>query len=82
MLEKLEVQQLVEESLTVRRQTRSMPMFEFILEMVLACYVKFSRMDHLRLLNLEPMLAIILRAAQLPPQSPIRATHYTSTATS
>src|ERR1035441_824689 len=46
MLEKLGFQQLVEESLTVKRQTRSMPMFGFILGMVLACYVGFSRLNH------------------------------------
>ena len=36
MLEKLGFQQLIEETLTVKRQTRSMPMFRFILGMVLA----------------------------------------------
>src|ERR1035438_9185497 len=35
MLEKLGFQQLVEETLTVKRQTRSMPMYGFILGMVL-----------------------------------------------
>ena len=47
MLEKLGFQQLVEETLTVKRQTRSMPMYGFILGMVLACYVGFSRLNHL-----------------------------------
>jgi hypothetical protein len=39
MLEKLGFQQLVEETLTVKRQTRSMPMYGFILGMpvALAC---------------------------------------------
>jgi hypothetical protein len=36
--------------------------------MVLACYVGFSRLNHLRFLKLEPMLTGILRVAQLPPQ--------------
>ena len=39
MLEKLGFQQLIEETVTVKRQTRAMPMFRFILGMVLACYV-------------------------------------------
>jgi len=58
----------VEETLTVKRQTRAMPMFGFILGMVLACYVGFSRLHHLRFLKREPMLTGILRVAQLPPQ--------------
>ncbi|MGA2673174.1 MAG: transposase [Terracidiphilus sp.] len=69
MLENPGFQQLVEEAVTVKRQTRSMPMFRFILGMVLACYVGFSRLNHLRFLKLEPMLTGILRVAQLPPQS-------------
>jgi len=69
MLGNLGFQQLVEETLTVKRKTRSMPMFGFILGMVLACYVGFSRLNHLRFLKLEPMLTGILRVAQLPPQS-------------
>src|ERR1035438_3751736 len=69
MLEKLGFQQLIEETLTVKRQTRSMPMFRFILGMVLACYVGFSRLNHLRFVKREPMLTGILRVVQLPPQS-------------
>jgi hypothetical protein len=68
MLEKLGFQQLVEETLTVKRQTRSMPMFSFILGMVPARYVGFSRLHHLRFLKREPMLTGILRVAELPPQ--------------
>ena len=48
LLEKLGFQQLVEETLKVKRQTRSMPAYQFILAMVLACYVGFSRLHHLR----------------------------------
>src|SRR5258708_8964982 len=69
MLENLGFQQLVEETVTVNRQTRSMPMFRFILGMILACYVGFSRLHHLRFVKREPMLTGILRVAELPPQS-------------
>lgn len=69
MLEKLGFQQLVEDTLTVQRPTRSMPMFRFILGMVLACYVGFSRLFHLRFLEREPMLTGILQVARLPGQS-------------
>lgn len=69
MLEKLDFQQLVEGTLTVRRRTKAMPMFRFVLAMVLACYVGFSRLHHLRFLRREPMLTGILQVLRLPLQS-------------
>ena len=60
LLEKLGFQQLVEETIKVKRQTRVMPAYQFILAMVLACYVGFSRLHHLRFLQREPMLTGIL----------------------
>jgi Transposase DDE domain group 1 len=68
MLEKLGFQQLVEETLTVKRATRAMPMYQFVLGMVLAVYVGFSRLHHLRFLEREPMLTGILKVLRLPPQ--------------
>lgn len=68
MLEKLGFQQLVEETLTVKRVTRAMNMFQFVLAMVLAAYVGFSRLHHLRFLKREPMLTGILKVLRLPPQ--------------
>src|SRR5712692_6914024 len=68
MLEKLGFQQLVEETLTVKRATRAMPMYQFVLGMVLALYVGFSRLHHLRFLAREPMLIGILKVLRLPPQ--------------
>jgi hypothetical protein len=68
MLEKLGFRQLVEETLTVKRQTRAMTMYRFVLAMVLACYVGFSRLFHLRFLQREPMLTGILGVLRLPPQ--------------
>ena len=69
MLEKLGFQQLVEETLTVKRVTRAMNMYQFVLSMVLAVYVGFSRLHHLRFLKREPMLTSILKVLRLPPQS-------------
>ena len=69
MLEKLGFQQLIQEHLTIRRQTRSMPVYRFLLGMILACYVGFSRLHPLRFLKREPMLTGILHVAELPPQS-------------
>jgi Transposase DDE domain group 1 len=68
MLEKLGFQQLVEEVLTVKRATRSMPVCQFVLAMILAVYVGFSRLQHLRFLEREPMLTSILKVLRLPPQ--------------
>jgi len=68
MLEKLGFQQLVEETLTVKRATRSMSMYQFVLSMVLSVYVGFSRLHHLRFLEREPMLTGILQVLRLPPQ--------------
>lgn len=68
MLEKLEFRQLVEETLTVKRATRAMPMYQFVLAMVLAVYVGFSRLHHLRFLAREPMLTGLLKVLRLPPQ--------------
>src|SRR5260370_13754945 len=68
MLEKLGFQQLTEETLTVRRVTRAMPVYQFILAMVLAVYVGFSRLHHVQFLAREPMLTGILKVLRLPPQ--------------
>jgi hypothetical protein len=68
LLEKLGFRQLIEETLKVKRQTRVMPGYQFILAMVLACYVGFSRLHHLRFLQREPMLTGILGVLRLPPQ--------------
>ena len=68
MLEKLGFQQLVESTLTVKRVTRAMPMYQFVVAMVLAIYVGFARLHHLRFLAREPMLTGILKILRLPPQ--------------
>lgn len=68
MLERLQFQQLIEETLTVKRVTRAMSMYQFVLAMVLAAYVGFSRLYHLRFVAREPMLTGILKVLRLPPQ--------------
>ncbi len=68
MLEKLGFQQIVEETLTVKRATHAMSMYQFVLAMMLAVYVGFSRLNHLRFLEREPMLTGILKVLRLPPQ--------------
>jgi len=68
LLEKLGFQRLVEETLRVKRITRVMSLYQFVLAMVLALYVGFSRLNHLRFLEREPMLVGILKVLHLPPQ--------------
>ena len=69
MLEKLKFQQLIEETLTVKRIPRAMGMYQFILSMVLAIYVGFSRLNHIRFVAKDPMLTRILKVLELPGQS-------------
>jgi Transposase DDE domain group 1 len=68
MLERLGFKQLIEQTLTVKRITRAMSMYQFVLAMVLAAYVGFSRLYHLRFIAREPMLTGILKVLRLPPQ--------------
>src|ERR1700758_3002193 len=51
MLEKLDFQGLVEETLKVKRMTRAMNLYQFVLAMVVALYVGFARLHHLRFLE-------------------------------
>ena len=69
MLEKLGFRQLIEETLTVHRRTRAMGMYQFVLAMVLSCYVGFTRLFQMRFVKREPMLTGILGVSELPPQS-------------
>ena len=69
MLERLQFQQLVEETLTVKRVTRAMSMYQFVLAMVLTGYVGLARLHHLQFVAREPMLTDILKVLQLPPES-------------
>jgi hypothetical protein len=69
MLEKLGFQELIEEHVTIRRLTTSMPGFRFVLAMILALYVGFARLSHLDFLSREPMLTGILAVRTLPVQS-------------
>jgi peptidoglycan/LPS O-acetylase OafA/YrhL len=57
----------VEGTLTVKRLTRVMPAYQFVVAMVMAFYVGFSRLNHLRFLEREPMLSGILKALRLSP---------------
>jgi Transposase DDE domain group 1 len=68
MLEKLEFKKLVEETLTIHRVPRAMTIYQFLLGMVLAVYIGFSRLNHIRFITQDPMLTGILKVKELPPQ--------------
>ena len=69
MLEKLGFQSLLEETLTVKRVTRFMGMYQFFLGIVLGIYVGFSRLNQLRFIAQDPLLTGILKVNKLPTQS-------------
>jgi len=69
MLEKLGFQKLVVETLTVKRIPRVMTIYQFVLGMVLALYVGFARLNHIRFVAQDPMLTGILKVSELPGQS-------------
>lgn len=68
MLEKLGFQQLVAETLTVKRVPRVMSVCQFVQAIVLAIYVGFSRLNHMQFIQQEPMLTGVLKVKKLPPQ--------------
>src|ERR1035437_3016350 len=69
MLEKLGFQSLLEETLTVRRATKAMGMYQFFMGIVLGIYVGFSRLNQLRFIAQDPLLTGILKVSGLLPQS-------------
>jgi DDE family transposase len=69
MLEKLQFRELIRQHVTIKRLTTSMPGFRFVLAMILALYVGFSRLNHLQFLEREPMFTGILEVTVLPVQT-------------
>src|SRR6202166_2487886 len=69
MLEKLGFQALMEEEVTVKRLTKVMSGYQFLLAMVLGLYIGFSRLNQLRFLARDPIVTGVLKIVQLPPQS-------------
>jgi len=69
MLEKLGFEKLIQQQVTIKRLTTSMPGVRFLVAMILALYVGFARLNHLRFLQQEPMLTGILGVDKLPVQS-------------
>jgi hypothetical protein len=58
-------QKLIEETVTVTRIPRFMPMYEFVRAIVLSIYIGFSRLNPIRFVAKDPMLTGLLKVAQL-----------------
>jgi len=58
MLEKHGFQSLVEKTVTVKRVTRVMSMYQFVLGIVLGIYVGFSRLNQLRFTAQDPLSVV------------------------
>src|SRR5881628_600694 len=69
MLEKLGFQQLLESTITSKRVTRVMSLYEFCLGLVLGFYVGFQRLNQMRFIARDSILTGILGVDRLPPQS-------------
>lgn len=69
MLEKLGFQELVEATITSKRITRVLNLYQFALGIVLSFYVGFQRLNQMRFIARDPVLTGILGVDVLPPQS-------------
>src|SRR6516225_3825598 len=69
MLEKLEFQSLVEQTVTSKRIPRAMDLYRFLLGIVLGLYIGFPRLNQLRFIARDPILTGILKVTKLPVQS-------------
>jgi hypothetical protein len=69
MLEKLDFQHLVEQTLTSKRIPRAMDLYRFVLGIVLGLYIGFPRLNQLRFIARDPILTGILKVVKLPVQS-------------
>ena len=69
MLEKLDFEPLVKETLTSNRIPRAMDLYRFVLGIVLGLYIGFPRLNQLRFIARDPILTGILKVGKLPVQS-------------
>ena len=69
MLEKLDFQTLVEQTVTSKRIPRAMDLYRFVLGIVLGLYIGFPRLNQLRFIARDPILTGILKVTKLPVQS-------------
>jgi len=69
MLEKLCFQALMEDTVTVKRLTKVMSGYQFLLAMILGLYIGFSRLNQLRFIARDPIVTGVVKIVELPPQS-------------
>jgi hypothetical protein len=69
MLEKLQFQSLVEQTVTSKRIPRAMDLYRFVLGIVPGLYIGFPRLNQLRFIARDPILTGILKVSRLPVQS-------------
>src|SRR6266481_1767299 len=69
MLEKLGFQALMEEGVMVKRLTKAMSGYQFLLGMLLGLYIGFSRLNQLRFIARDPILTGVLKIVELPPSA-------------
>jgi len=69
MLEKLDFQALVEQTVTSKRIPRAMDLYRFLLGIVLGLYIGFPRLNQLRFIARDPIVTGILKVTKLPVQS-------------
>ena len=69
MLEKLRFQKLVEETITVKRSPRAMGVYGFVLSLLLALYIGFDRLSHMKYIAVDPIITGVLGVISLPVQS-------------
>src|SRR5207244_13065445 len=72
MLEKLEFQSLVEQTVTSKRIARAMDLYRFVLGIVLGLYIGFPRLNQLRFIARGPVLTWILIVTIFPVLSTLR----------
>src|SRR5450755_2741852 len=69
MLEELDFQTLVEQTVTSKRIPRALDLYRFVLGIVLGLYIGFPRLNQLRFIARDPILTGILNVTKLPVQS-------------
>jgi hypothetical protein len=67
MLDNIGFQKLVEDTVKVDRTTKVMSTYQFILAIVIGIYIGFARINQLRYIARDPLLAGILKVTHLPP---------------
>jgi hypothetical protein len=69
LLEKLKFKELIDNSLTIKRIPHAMSNYQFILSILIAIYIGFSRLAHLVYIASDPIITGILKVTRLPVQS-------------